>query len=378
MPKQMSYDFLNGKRDLSDLISTITKASPVLQELIRISPIPAKNTKHEWMEDVVAPKWWTLNANYTVADWVMVLVTNTGLKIGDILWFEKVTAQTTSTLQAKVTAINVNGTGISISVYGGSTDENLATGAKIYLIARPKNDGTSPDPDDGYEPTPKFNYTQIFDRTAKISKTTDAVDMYGIQRMMAYQETMQVKDIMYELAKTIIVAPRVLRTQSEPGTMGGIVWFLQQGSGNKVAAWGAVSSIILNNAFLLAKNNGAVGIRLLVCHPLQAKKISAFNTTGNNPVVQRTDTTTGSYVTTFVSDQGDVVTIVADLNFPKDMIALLDMSKINLVPLQGRALSAERADRNGDDFLATRILGEYTLEVKNADNAHVLITGLTV
>ena len=54
-------------------------------------------------------------------------------------------------------------------------DETIVT-----LVGRPKNESTSATADDGYEPEAKYNYTQIMDRTAKVSKTSVEIDKYGI------------------------------------------------------------------------------------------------------------------------------------------------------------------------------------------------------
>ena len=133
------------------------------------------------------------------------------------------------------------------------------------------------------------------------------------------------------------------------------MWFLQQAVGNVVDAAGApISSTILNNAFEVGADNGADNMVTLACNPVQARKLSAFNTAGNNPVMTRDETVTGSYVVTFVSDQGHVANIVADRNFDKDKIAIIDPSRINVVPL--RPFTDENAAGNGDDFYARRIL----------------------
>lgn len=305
----------------------------------------------------------------------MTLVSTTGLLVNDILQFEKTTGAR-STLLAKVTAVT-NATTIAISVYWGSTDENLLSGAIITLVSRPQLEATSPNPTAGYEPTSEYNYTQIFDRTAKVSKTQQAVDNYLISDAMDYQVERKLFELTYEWANTLYNQARVQRTASEPGTMWGIMRFLKNAAGNSVdAASSAISQTIMNNAFELFHNNGGMNVSLIVCHPVQARKISAFNTTGNNPQVRREDTTTGSYVTTYVSDQGDIVQILADRNFDKDKIALLDMTRIQVVPL--RPFQDSNAANNGDDFEARRILGEYTLEVRNAANCHTYIYGLTV
>jgi len=378
---QLSYDYQNQKRDLSDAFMQVLQKSPVLSTMIRVEGV-ATNTNHERLEDVVSQSQWTIKAGnaYTAADWEITLTSNVGVKVGDILEFELPTGAM-GTLKAKVTAVNVNGEDVSISVYGGSTDQNMAAATIVNLLSRPKNEATDASPDNGYEPSTKINYTQIFDRTAKISKTSVEVDKYGIGGALDYQIERQLLDLGYELNRTTLRSPRVKRSSSEAGTMGGIMWFLQSATGNSVdASASAISMVHINNAVEKAKSNGATNLQIILCNPVQARKISAFNTSGSNPVtqIQRTDTTTGSYVTTFVSDQGDVMTIVADRNFDKDKVALLDPSKVALVPLKNRAFFDEDATPAGADYVARRILGEYTLEVKNAAECHSYIYGLTM
>lgn len=376
--KQVSYDYVNVKRDLGDTFAQVVKKNPVLSTMIRVSSIPAKNTKHEWLEDVVAQAQWNISSNYTVADGAIELTSNVGVKVGDILEFELSTGKI-GTLNFKVTAVNVNGTTISGTVYGGSTDQNMLATTQVYLLARPKNEGTSADPDNGYEPSVQYNYTQIFDRTAKVSKTSVEIDKYGIGGAVNYQVERQLKDIAYEMNRTMLRAPRVQRASSEAGTMWGIMWFLKQGSGNVLdAANAAITMSMINDLFEIIGSNGSEETVVILCNPVQARKISAMNQSGNNPVVNREDKTTGSYVTTFVSDQGNVATIVADRNFAKDELALLDMTRVLVVPLKNRQFTDENAAAPGDDFVARRVLGEYTLEVKDASVAHGYIKNLSI
>jgi len=376
---QLSYDYQNDIRDLSNAFMQVVQESPVLSTLIRVDGV-ATNTKHEWLEDVVSPIQRTIKAAtpYVAGAGAIVLTSNVGVKAGDILEFELPTGAM-GTLKAKVTAVNIDGETISISVYGGSVDQNMAAGSIVNLLSRPKNEATEASADNGYEPVVKYNVTQIFDRTAKVSLTSLEVPKYGIGGALDYQVSRQLLDIAYEVNRTMLRSPRVVRTASEAGTMGGIMWYLQQATGNSVnASAAAISMSLINDAVEIAKGNGANGLSVILAHPLQARKISAFNQSGNNPVVERRDTTTGNYVTTFVSDQGDVMTIVADRNFDKDKVALLDPSKVALVPLQNRQFQDKDATPNGADFVARRIIGEYTLQVKNAAECHSYIYGLAI
>lgn len=390
MAKEASYDYVNVVRDLSDAFQLIVKKVPVLSALVGAplvgldgNPLKATSTKHEWLEDVMSPQGWTVNATRNIAGGTLVLVSTTGIKVGMVLGFESADGAT-KTVQLIVTAVT-NGTDLAVSVYGSSTDVQLVATDVVKLVGLPKAESTTADPSDGYEPTAEYNYTQIFDRTAKVSLTAEAVKKYGIESAIDYQVERKLLELAYEMNNAIIYGRRVQRTGSTPGTtgsMGGLLYFLQAASGNKVDASGAaISPTLLNNAFELGLDNGATNMRTLLCNVNQARKISAFNTTGNNPIVTQDSKSAGSFVLRFVSDipmgdAGMVSQIVVDQNFPKDKIALVDVEKLGVVPLVDRQFTDKDATLPGADYIARRVLGEYTMEVKNAANAHVLIEDL--
>ena len=369
--KENSYSYANQVRDVSEVFDTIVKNRPVLSTLIRVSG-QATATKHEWLEDVVTPKSWVTNAAYTAGAGSVSVTSATGLLVGTIVTFEKATGAS-STVTAKVTG--VVDTTVSFSLYGdNTTDENLATGAIMKLVAVPKNEGTDPTANDGREPGTQYNFTQIFDRTAKVSKTSQAVKMYGVDSAIDFQVETQLLDIAYEVVSTAIFGQRVARGSGEAGTMGGILYFLEKATGNKVNASGAaLSSTILNEGLAKSNENGAISIDVGIGHPNQTRKISALN--ANQITISQEERSRGVFVTSYVGDLGDVITLVADRNFPKDKFALVDSSKVALVPL--RSFEDMDATANGADYFARRILGEYTLEVRNAP-VHTLITNLAL
>jgi len=373
---QLSYDYQNQKRDLSDIFNVIVSKDPVLSSIISVGGI-ATNKKHERLEDSIAQVSWTLNAAYTSGALTMTVVDTTGMKVGDIYKFEDATTGATSTLKAKVATIP-NATSFTFTVYGWSADQNVANASTIELVARPKNEGTDADPDNGTEQVVEYNYSQIFDRTAKVSKTTQFESKYGMVDPLNYQVEYQLKQIAYEVLNSMINGERVQRTATEAGTFGGILALLRDATWNKVAVGWAITLDAINDAFEVVNSNWwGNAVNTIVCHPFQARKISAFNTTWNNPVMTRSETTAGSYVMDIVWDTGNTVRILADRNRDKDKVAIIDPSKIKLVPFKGRAFSDEDATLNGSDYFARRILWEYTLEMKNASNWHVLLTWLT-
>lgn len=381
--KQNSYDYQNTVRDLSEAFKVVVTNTPVLSSIIEIDQEEATNTKHEWLDLVVSPLSWTIKAGnpYTAGDGVIKFTSNTGAKVGDILQFEKSTGAR-STLTAKVTSVNANGIDVGISVYGGSTDEDLAAGTYVQLQSRPKNESTDPDPDNGREPSVSYNQTQIFDRTAKVSKTAQSVKMYGMTDPLGFQVEGQLQQLAYELCRSLYRSPRVMRSASEAGTMGGLLWFMEQAVGNKVlAGGGALSETFLNDALELGKVKGGMNLSTIIAHPVQARKISRFNRATGSALtlgIPQGSTTAGQYVNNFIGELGTLSRIVVDENMDKDKIMLIDPTKTKLKYLRGRRpQDMDATPSQASDYFARRILMEATLQIHNPES-QIIISGLSM
>jgi len=206
--------------------------------------------------------------------------------------------------------------------------------------------------------------------------------MYGINlsigEVLNYQVEKQLAQIAYHIGATSINMPRVQRTSGAAGSMGGWMWLLAQEVGNSVdGSAGNISSATLNKAFENARSNGSMP-QTIVAHPVHAKYFKVMNQQSNNATyIMRDDSTAGSYVANFISDFGDTANIVYSYDMDKDKIALIDPTAIKLRPMDGRAFTDADATLPGADYVERRILGEYSLEVRNAKAGHSYIYDLT-
>jgi len=116
----------------------------------------------------------------------------------------------------------------------------------------------------------------------------------------------------------------------------------------------------------------------IVANPVQAKYLSALNTSGVNPIIQinQDSVTTGQYVERFVTNFGDVASIVYSYDMDKDKIAIIDPSLITLRPFVNDGFRDMDATVPGSRMLRRRITGQYSLEVKNVKEGHALISNL--
>ena len=77
----------------------------------------------------------------------------------------------------------------------------------------------------------------------------------------------------------------------------------------------------------------------------------------------------------YESDFG-VCRVVMSRWMPSDSLLLLDSSRVQVMPLQGRSFHYKPLSVDGDSSRGL-VVGEYTTEFKN-ENAHGLVTGLAV
>ncbi len=377
-----SYEFQNAVRDVSELFDQLRVSYPTFLSLI---PTGADSTarKSEWLEDSLSPVSSTIASFDTDGDGTGInLVSTTGLKVGSVLRVTT-TADVTRTEQVQVVTVD-SATDLTVTRdYGGTTGETFVVGDKVILTSTPLNEKTDAGDEAGQEPDTAYNWTQIIDAIASVSRTAEAIDIYGLANVIDYEVKNKLIQLQRELNNMAIYGRRVDRTSSVPGTMGGILQYLE--GGNIETTGGAISETIINNMLEAIFNDGSFSNNyVILCAENQARKISALNTAGSNPVVQKvqTDRSLGGYISSFIGDlpvqNGFQANIVVDPNFLKDQIALIDMNRIEMSWLKKSRLTDKDATLPGGDYFKRRIIGEVTMRFKNGTKSHALATGLTV
>lgn len=376
----LSYEFQNKIRDVDEIFMQLIAQAPIFLSLVQRGP-NAKNPKHEWMEEDVNPTTSAIASFDVDGDGVGVNLDSTaGLTVGSILGFRKATGASVSEV-VKIASIDSATDLTVVRDYGSSTGVTLVVGDISFLVSSPKTSGTDATPNLGQEAGMMHNFIEIFDRTAKVSKTSQAVLMYGIESAINTQVEFQMKNMAYNINNAAIYGRKVARSLSENGTMGGVLQFLAGGVVDTTG--GAISKTILNNVLEEIYQNGGFAPRLaLLMNTNQARKVSAFLTVANQPVIQKPDAplqTAGFAINKFYGDlstnQGQFTTdVVIDPNFPQDQIAVIDLNKIEVNPL--RPMEDLDAALPASDYFARRLITETTMTVKDGQQAHGLITGL--
>ena len=374
-------EYANKVRDVSNLLNTLKPNMPAFLGLVAAGEA-ARAEKFEWLEDSIDGFSSDITAFATTGDGTgLTLTSTTNLLAGSIL---RVTSTLGATKSEQMVVDSVtNSTDIVVTRdYGSTTGVTLLVGDIVKVVSAPVQKGSQFTEGLNFQSGSAFNYTQIFDTTAVVSATDIETAVYGGENAMDYQERQNLEQLLRQLNNAMIYGRKIARTSSAKGAMGGVLQMMEGGNVTDVS--GAITSAVINDELEAIFDAGSTSSQFaLMCTPNQARKISAFNTSGTNPVLNRdiADTRTGNYVTSFVGDLpvmgGNQVNIIVEPNFPKDQAAIIDLQKTSLHSLGSRSFSSKPVNLDSDG-VSKRITGEYTFQMKNAGSAHALLTGLTL
>lgn len=149
--------------------------------------------------------------------------------------------------------------------------------------------------------------------------------------------------------------------------LGGINYYLaEQAGANVLAVTGNPTAEdfdkVVNSIIDKAGETGELNI---VVHGKWAPTIRGFN----SRTMQVTDGSIGGAVKEYITSTGKVIPVTFDNTRPQNTIYFEDWSRIAMVPLNGRAAFIDEEQKNRDGKYRP-ITGEYTLEVRNAKEAH--------
>ncbi|HPO05591.1 MAG TPA: DUF5309 family protein [Candidatus Gracilibacteria bacterium] len=347
------------------------------------------NNKYEWLESQLTPQAWTINGAInsgtldpsTPAN--LVFDSTAGLKADNIIRFTgETTLSPVGNLQVRIVSVT-NGTTATGVIYGGTTDITIPDNANAKLVSSLVEENKSSfTAENTWEPVKEYNYFQIFDQTISLSDTAMNSLMYGNPNDVMAQMKQALYKFEQKLAEQMVYGRRIERSGSNKGSFAGLEFFLGQSGGNSYDASGTeLTPIYINNMIEEIKKDGG-NVNTILCNFNQARKISAFNKAGNNPMITRDDQTAGSFVMKFVADLpiagGLTSNIIVDEKLPNNAIYLLDLDKLALVPFTNRQIKMVDASANGQDGTTQVLRGEYTLKVDSAKYSAGLIKNLAV
>ena len=341
-PQLLSYDLLNKKRDLSDVLSTVIAGQPRFISLFGKSRV-ASNVKHEWIEDAIAGR--SLTATTVSGTTVTASAEDVAkLKVGTTLTVKGGQAL------LKVASLT-DATHFEYAVVATHGDTAVpATDDVLNIIATPVKEGSrAGDGETSYnQQSTEYNTIQIFRKEIEVTNTAMATGVYGnVDNAVMYQTKIALDQISRDMNRQALFGTRIEGTAAANGQMGGIYEFGTQANSMFVdASNNALDSFIVNDASQQINAAGA-NPNVIICSPAQARVIS--NEYKKELTIMRQDQTRGAYVITIVNEvSGGVMTVFADPDMPDSQCFVADSSGFGMSALKNNALQDK--DATAPDF----------------------------
>ncbi len=355
------------KLDLSEVLAAILLDDTDFVSMIGISGDTATQTKHSWVEDAlnattIAQTGGNSFLSGTTAT-VIVFSANIARITAGTLMKDKLSGRREV---VQVTAIN----GISATVtrgFGSSSAIAHVSGATWEIIAHPRPQGMAGPKDESTTRSLKHNFTQIFSKGVKITGTALSIEHAGISAEDDYQIDLRLRELKRELDRACIMGMR----QGEPadgtyGVIGSIIyWTSVANTTNRVTTAESLTPAVLNDLVKKCWDIGLFPDTVLV-GGVQKQKISLFDQEFRRSTLD--SRRAGYTVEEFVSDLGVNLRIIVDRWVPNDVCVVFERSRVKIMPLKGRAFFLEKLGKTGDSD-DWQIVGEYTMEMRNADGA---------
>lgn len=364
-----TYDFKQQIRQMDANVDLILTKAPVLLSMIGTGDALTQ-TKFEWQNDYLNSDTGVVKDAADAAATSITLIDGDGRKF-------TVNALVQNGLEVlKVTA--VNGDVITVQRgYDTTTPEAIAAGAELKVIARPRPEG-----EDAFthneinDRIVSFNYSQIFSRYAKVSRTQQQVRTYGVEDEIDYQVNLRLQEMIREVNNTLIYGRKYQGAgDTVPRTTGGLFAFAQeQSSANVDMGNKEITAKGLNDAVEETFKRGG-RVNTIVCAPNVARQITKLG--GDTIRTTRGETTSGYQILSFMSDLpgGAVSSVVVDQNMPKDRALLIDVDNIKVRYMQN--FVDQDATPQGADYFARVIRGELGFEIKNAKESIAVLSNIS-
>ncbi|MFG0305683.1 MAG: DUF5309 family protein [Phycisphaerales bacterium JB040] len=371
--------------DVSDIIGIVSPFETALLDHLGDPKREATGTVHEWIEDSLLANTGAINQSSFVPDpesAALITVHDiTQFRAGDLI------RPAGSGEVMLVEGINAGSSALGVSRgYGGTTPATLTDGMTLTVIGNAALEGDAA-PEVRYTSrVRRRNYTQILTASVEVSGSMQASRAYGVTDELDYQKQERMRELLRDLENTVIngVAPESEQQGSSTvrRSMNGILAHLQTnrfqpGTGPIPDGDGAggdeLNESVLNAALKEVWEQSSGTIDTVVVGGAQKRRINSF-ASGLRAYLPE-DTRYSDLVSVYESDFG-VCRVVMSRWVPRDAVLLLDSSRVQVMPLQGRSFHYKPLSVDGDSVRG-QVIGEYTLELKN-ENAHGVLSGLAV
>jgi len=261
--------------------------------------------------------------------------------------------------------------GTTMTVCGSITAD-----ARLYVLGKHVNEGSK-----GIDAKPRqrvvnSNNFMILREDVAISGSMKATDMYAIGREDKHQMMMRMKELARAREMNVLFSDYHARDTGEVGNIYGVLGFLLRQTGGHIDnSTRVLTETAFNDVVGTCWDYGSENLSVWASRP----QIAKFTQWDKNRIRQSVNEGKGGgYIKSYMTEAGVEVTLhPGRVNWPRNLMFVLDTSKIKLRAKKGRKGFMEKLGKAGDmdDW---QIISEFSLEMKGFDlKQHGMFTALT-
>lgn len=368
--------------DVSDIVGIVSPFETPLLDHLGDPRRAARSTVHEWVEDTLLPNTDTVNQSSfspdATTDTTFTVDNGDRFRVGDLVRGEA--------LKEVMLVTAVSGDDLTVvRSYGGTAGEALSDNMRLIILGNAAIEGADRPETRFTNRTRMRNYTQIFTASVEVSGSQQAVQSVGVADELDYQKQERLRELLRDLENCVIngvaAASDPQGSSTVRRTMNGVLHSVQSnrfdnGLNGFPAGDGLgeneLTEAQINFAMKEIWENSSGSVDTIVVNGCQKRRINAF--VGDKRGYSPRDTNFRDLVSVYESDYG-VARLVLSRWVPADTVLLLDSTRIDVLPLDGRSFHFKPLASGGDSEVG-QLIGEYTAEIRN-ESAHGLIHGLS-
>jgi len=250
-----------------------------------------------------------------------------------------------------------------------TTASSHPVNSEVIIVGNPRVEGFSAGRDDSQKGTRLFNYTQIFQREAKLTGTSQHVKSVGDEMKLAKQIDDLTKELMKELQFALIYGLRSANdsTNYTDRKMGGFRYWATTVGTNTDKAGAAIDKNMIEGVIETYLTNGGDATKL--CFAVSTRQQRLLNELKDAKIVgggmSQKEHNLDSFVSRYDFGSHAQVDIVTLPDLRKDELYYFQKDTISVHPMEGRAWVNKPLPEDGD-FVREMVLGEFTAVFRNA------------
>jgi hypothetical protein len=370
MPDSPLYTYSDttpAKRVISDFIALIDPTDAPFVDALggldggasKFRLVNGKGPMVEWLEDTHVTLADSINGSITSTATTITMHDASPFQEGDILIIGSeyvwVSAVVLTTQILTVTR-----------AFDGTTNASAADDAAVTIVGMAREEGDESDDVMFADVSAGTNYTQIFHKEIKVTRTLQQRSQYGISDEFQYQQSKAIPDLMRRVDKWAHYSKAATAHASGfGGAFGGYQAFVT----TNLLSGSTLAKSQFDNAVLSAYNAGGTPPFIAFVPPALKQKIVAFYDTSTLLRVERSETTVGMDITQILTPYG-TVSLVMDRWCVSSIIPIIAPEHAGFLTYY--PFTFEPLAKTGD-YERGQVVGEFTFVLRQ-QKAHALLT----